>query len=176
MGRSWIVIVVVLVVLSFSPGSGLGRAVTPTAEAPASALVANATFVNWTWTGSPCTPGSVAVFTAHFHGNASGGISPYQYNWNFGDGSPESALQNPSHVFSHGFEWNVTLNVTDAVESRASAILTVGIPIFNCPAELVSPYPTAAILVGLIIALVAGATAVAVVSGRTNRRRGGNPP
>ncbi len=63
------------------------------------ALVANATFENWTWTGNP-GQGTESDFTAHFLGNASGGSLPYAFLWNFGDRSQNSTLQDPAHTFS----------------------------------------------------------------------------
>ena len=50
-----------------------------------------------------------------FIGSASGGIPPYSYSWNFGDGSPASTLQNPSNTYSslNTNTYTATLIVTD---------------------------------------------------------------
>jgi PKD repeat protein len=41
---------------------------------------------------------------------AAGTIS--NWSWNFGDGSPVSTLQNPTHVYAVSGNYNVTLTVT----------------------------------------------------------------
>ena len=39
--------------------------------------------------------------------------NPYNYVWNFGDGSPNSTAQNPTHTFPGPGSYTVTLTVTD---------------------------------------------------------------
>lgn len=41
------------------------------------------------------------------------GAPTYTYSWNFGDGSPVSTLQNPSHQYAAGGTYSVTLTVTN---------------------------------------------------------------
>jgi PKD repeat protein len=43
-----------------------------------------------------------------------GGNTPLNYQWNFGDGSPISTEQNPSHLFSSPGVFTITLTVTDS--------------------------------------------------------------
>src|SRR6266516_4281191 len=53
------------------------------------------------------------------------------YSWNFGDGSPVSTLQNPSHTYGAGGSYTVTLQVTDnqgAQSAPASQTFTVTPP------------------------------------------------
>src|SRR5207247_359990 len=53
------------------------------------------------------------------------------YSWNFGDGSPVSTLQNPSHTYAAGGSYTVTLQVTDnqgAQSALASQTFTVTPP------------------------------------------------
>ncbi|MCD6171331.1 MAG: choice-of-anchor J domain-containing protein, partial [Thermoplasmata archaeon] len=51
--------------------------------------------------------------TIQFYGSATGGVSPYSWHWNFGDGNT-SNQQNPTHVYTSPGNYTVTLNVTDA--------------------------------------------------------------
>ncbi|UOK41808.1 MULTISPECIES: gliding motility-associated C-terminal domain-containing protein [Flavobacterium] len=70
-----------------------------------------------------CTTGNQS--TVVFQDLTSGGITPYSYSWNFGDGSPISTQQNPTHNFPYpGGPYTVTLTVTDS----------------NLPNNLVSTY------------------------------------
>lgn len=64
-----------------------------------------------------------------FAGTATGGLSPYAYSWNFGDGST-STSQNPSHTFSTSGTFTVSLNVTDNALTRVltSQSITISPP------------------------------------------------
>ncbi len=55
----------------------------------------------------------MAPMTVNFAGGATGGIPPYTYDWDFGDGSPHSTAQNPTHVYYMGGTFNVVLTVAD---------------------------------------------------------------
>jgi PKD repeat protein len=58
----------------------------------------------------------LAPMTVHFTGSASGGDGgPYSYNWDFGDGSPHSSMQNASHTYNIGGTFTVTLTVLDGM-------------------------------------------------------------
>lgn len=61
--------------------------------------------------------------TVNFTTNVSGGISPYTYAWNFGDGST-STSQNPSHSFTTG-TYTVSVTVTDAKSTKISKAMTI---------------------------------------------------
>jgi chitodextrinase len=41
------------------------------------------------------------------------GQPPYQYSWDFGDGSPASTAVNPTHVYTEAGEYTYTFTVTD---------------------------------------------------------------
>ncbi len=69
--------------------------------------------------GSP-TSGSVPL-TVSFTGSASGGSSPYTYSWNFGDGSPASTTQNPSHTYTVAGSYTAVLTVTDSTGASSTA-------------------------------------------------------
>jgi hypothetical protein len=63
------------------------------------------------------TPGpttGLTPLTVAFTGAGSGGDGgPYTFDWNFGDGSPHSGAQNPSHTYNIGGSFTITLTVTD---------------------------------------------------------------
>lgn len=48
-----------------------------------------------------------------FHGSAYGGYKPYNWSWNFGDGS-YAYEQNPQHQYAERGIYNVSLTVTDS--------------------------------------------------------------
>jgi PKD repeat protein len=61
-------------------------------------------------------PATTALFTytmsgvtANFTNQSTGAVT---YSWNFGDSSPTSSLQNPSHVYTQNGVYTVTLTVT----------------------------------------------------------------
>lgn len=49
------------------------------------------------------------------------GTGPYQYLWNFGDGTAISTLANPSHAYQYNGSYPVTLRVIDANNDTAYA-------------------------------------------------------
>lgn len=70
--------------------------------------------------------------TIQFYGSASGGVEPYTWHWDFGDGST-STEQNPTHAYSSAGTYTVTLTVTDA--NGAQAIDTTKAIINNSPSS-----------------------------------------
>lgn len=60
-----------------------------------------------------------------FIGTALGGQCPYNYSWDFGDGSGTSSLQNPSYVYAAAGTYTVVLTVTDALAGTTTAITSV---------------------------------------------------
>ena len=69
--------------------------------------------------GAAPTEGGVPL-TVSFTGSATGGIPPYSFFWNFGDGTTSSE-QNPIHVYTSEESFTVLLTVTDSVGAEASA-------------------------------------------------------
>src|SRR5207244_1593124 len=49
-----------------------------------------------------------------FAGSAQGGVQPYTFAWDFGDGTPGSAEQGPAHLYSYEGTYVAKLTVTDA--------------------------------------------------------------
>ncbi len=87
-----------------------------------------------TWTFGPpplralatATPAQgLSPLTVHFTGAAVEGTGPYRYLWNFGDASPESTAQNPTHTYNATAIFTATLTVTDKNDTNASARLEI---------------------------------------------------
>src|SRR3989442_1604914 len=51
-----------------------------------------------------------------FIGTATGGVSPYNYNWNFGDGNSVTG-QTPSHSYATSGTFTVSVEVTDSLNT-----------------------------------------------------------
>jgi PKD repeat protein len=67
----------------------------------------------------------IAPLNVIFTGSASGGVPPYTYSWNFGDGSPADAQQNPSHSYLSAGIYNAVLTVHDSAAHVATASVAV---------------------------------------------------
>ena len=93
---------------------------------PTAALVATAN----------ANPTTVVVGeTVSFTGSATGGATPYTWDWNFGDGSPHSSLQNPTHSYSTTGSKTVVLTVTDTCSQTDTDTLTITVnPALSCDA------------------------------------------
>lgn len=65
-----------------------------------------------------------APLTVTFTVDASGGVPPYTYAWDFGDGEASTA-QNPTHLYTTPGTFSVTVLVTDANGGSATRVLTV---------------------------------------------------
>ena len=66
-------------------------------------LVANA--------GGPYT--SMFGDVIFFYGSATGGLEPYTYEWDFGDGTPKMSGHNTVHVYENAGTYTATVTVTD---------------------------------------------------------------
>lgn len=62
--------------------------------------------------GTPLS--GAAPLTVTFHALATGGASPYRFNWTFGDGSPNSSVPNPVHTFTAIGTYTASLTVQDS--------------------------------------------------------------
>ncbi len=64
-----------------------------------------------------------APLAVAFTGEASGGLPPYAYSWDYGDGSPASS--SPSHTYSTAGSYSATVTVTDAAGEMAVATIAI---------------------------------------------------
>jgi uncharacterized membrane protein len=63
---------------------------------------------------------------APFFGAAKGGTPPYQFEWDFGDGSV-SQVQNATHVYTQVGNYTVTLTVSDSKGAAQDVAHTVNV-------------------------------------------------
>ncbi len=68
-----------------------------------------------------------------FNGFASGGVEPYTWAWDFGDGATAD-VQNPTHAYSVAGNYTATMTVTDAESNTLSD--TASVTIFPLPPAL----------------------------------------
>jgi PKD repeat protein len=83
---------------------------------PPPTATANATPLNGT-----------APLTVDFTGNATGGVPPYSFAWNFGDSSPAGAGAAVQHQYATAGVFHVSLTVRDSAGNQSYAYLTVGV-------------------------------------------------
>src|SRR5918994_2720983 len=66
-----------------------------------------------------------APLTVELSAFVAGGIEPYTYSWDFGDGSAGSDQPTVQHIFENPFIYNVTLTVSDATGQVVTANLDI---------------------------------------------------
>jgi len=69
---------------------------------------------------APACAGNNITFT--YTGTAS---STAVYNWDFGDGSPLSAVQSPSHIYATPGTYNVSLDITDCSATTGPTVVAI---------------------------------------------------
>jgi PKD repeat protein len=75
-------------------------------------------------------------FTVSFVGQAQGGSPPYAFDWDFGDGTPNSTAQNPVHTYANSGVYVAALTVTDSNGVRTSNSLIVRLtPVTSTPSS-----------------------------------------
>lgn len=62
--------------------------------------------------------------TVRFSSNVTGGVQPYTYGWDFGDGN-ESTVAAPVHTYGTAGKYTVRLSVTDSLGSTATALTRI---------------------------------------------------
>src|SRR5438445_659284 len=91
--------------------------------------------------GSSCSPSQpTSGQSVTFTGSATGGVSPYGFSWNFGDGGT-SASKSPSHTYASSGSFTVNLGVTDSLGTVAttSQSITISPPGALTASFIVSP-------------------------------------
>jgi PKD repeat protein len=89
-----------------------------------------------------------APLTVNFTGTVSGGDGgPYTYDWNFGDGTAHSNLQNPSHTYASGGTFPVTFTATDG-HANSGVDTHLSITVTSPPPVLTGVSPTKGSTVG----------------------------
>ncbi len=64
--------------------------------------------------------------TVQFQGNATGGVEPYEWYWEFGDGD-NATIKDPEHSYDETGEYTATLTVTDDTGTSKSDSVSVTI-------------------------------------------------
>ncbi len=87
----------------------------------------------------PAGVGETVAFT-----NTSTSLASLSFDWDFGDGSPHSATENPTHIYNPAGYYTVTLTVSNTVATAEnSQVIAVGVPpiaavgqsLFNFPGQ-----------------------------------------
>ena len=85
------------------------------------------------------TPGGTAAFAAN--ATTSGCYDSPAYDWDFGDGSPHSNLQNPTHTYAEGtYTWTVTASIGQDTCNHSGTIAVVNPPVVALVKKVPGPF------------------------------------
>ena len=151
-----------LVVAAFTPTAGTPTVTATTLAPPASSPVEVTGAATLTVSNGALTPRDActapellaadavadprfgaAPLAVGFTGGAANGQPPYTYSWDFGDGSPTSTLQSPSHNYLAEGAYTATLTVTDAAATTATDSVTITVDDSGCALQCLASVPTA---------------------------------
>jgi PKD repeat protein len=79
---------------------------------------------NFTFTAAQPSSGQSVIFT----GTATGGLSPYTYGWNFGDGSSGTG-PTPTHIYNTVGNFTASLDVTDSLKTSVITSQSIIVPL-----------------------------------------------
>ncbi len=147
------------------------NAVAITVSALPRMLVANA---GWT----PFSPGDCGFAgKVTFWAQPSGGVRPYSFAWNLGDGTTANT-QNSTHQYASTGSFSVTFEIADsrgAHDWQNMSVTVTSLTYYCGPGQGPVPAPFPILLILLVVALVAVAVLVPLVL-LWRRRRGRGPP
>lgn len=78
------------------------------------------------WADSDVDEGK-APLTVKFLADIEGGKPPLSYRWTFGDGTPDSTDQNPTHVYEKAGQYTADLEVKDSSGDEDSDYLEIDV-------------------------------------------------
>ncbi len=117
-------------------------------------------YANFSYDGIVREVGEFFTFTDH----SSGGYGNLDYQWNFGDGTANVTIKNPTHQFnSQGF-FSIVLTITDSEGDISVYSLTVGVR----EQELVFSFQDFLFLIGIIASI--GVVSIIVIKKRINSK------
>ena len=106
-----------------------------------------------------------AHMSIQFSGTIYGGVLPYSYHWDFGDGTT-STEQNPKHTYDHRGNYTATFTVTDAEENSssdtASVVVDYALPTVSILKPTNALYIANIKLIPLIIPVILGKITITV--------------
>ncbi len=91
-------------------------------------------------TASADPTAGIAPLSVAFAGSAVGGTGLYTFEWDFGDGSSHSPLQDPAHTYALGGSYTAVLKVTDSAGATASAAAAISVA-HNCSLACTASVP-----------------------------------
>ncbi|MDE3068503.1 MAG: S8 family serine peptidase [Verrucomicrobiota bacterium] len=119
------------VIVTLAPGSayqiGASNSATVTIHGASSGPVAD-------FTANPAS--GPAPLTVQFTDTSSG--SPTSWDWTFGDGTPDSSMQNPAHTYTNAGNFTATLTVTGSSGQTSSKSETITVT--NAPAPVTAGF------------------------------------
>jgi parallel beta-helix repeat protein len=86
-----------------------------------------------------------APFTVRLSAQTMGTLTPFSYQWSFGDGSPGAAVANLTHTYGQPGNYNVSLTVKDSSGTTDSSTLTIVVSVPSNPSY------TLPVIVGVLV-------------------------
>ena len=95
-----------------------------------SITVVSPLIVNYTYSGS-CPAGNLA-HRISFTNTTTGGVLPYTFVWNFGDGTATSSATNPTHDYASAGNYTVRLTATDNSQPNQTFFIDKTVTVASC--------------------------------------------